>query len=139
MRNKFKQVNATSQVIVTENPQKAERPNIRGLYAYNSRKETYRPPQFITKPDERQRVKEGNSIKVSTKVQGTPKPVVSWFRDGKPIKLDEMRFKSYELDGMDHFEIDNLSILDAGEYTCTASNVMGAIFCTVDISIEGLC
>jgi len=54
------------------------------------------------------------------------------------VKLDEMRLKSYELDDMNYFEIDNLSILDAGEYTCTASNIMGAIFCTVDISIEGL-
>ena len=62
---------------------------------------------------------------------------MSWFREGKPIKLDDMRFKSYELDECNYFEIDNLSILDAGEYTCTASNVMGAVFCAVDISIEG--
>ena len=71
VRNQFKQVNATSKVVVVENPQKTSRPNTKGLYEYNSRKETYRPPQFIIKPTDNQRIKEGKSLKISTQVQGS--------------------------------------------------------------------
>lgn len=68
-----------------------------------------------------------------------PKPEVSWFRDGKPLKseLDDIRYKIYEQNECHYFEIDNVSILDTGEYTCTASNVMGAVYSAINIIVEG--
>ncbi len=80
---------------------------------------------------------ESSSLKVFAKVQGVPRPVVSWFREGKPVKLDDMRLKVYENEGLNFFELDNTTLLDAGEYTCTASNVMGAVFCAFGVSVEG--
>ena len=70
--------------------------------------------------------------------QGIPKPEVSWFKEGKPIKFDDIRYKAYEKDERNYFEIESISLLDAGEYTCTASNVMGAIFSSIKISIEAM-
>lgn len=75
-------------------------------------------------------------------IQGTPKPEVFWFRDGKQIKKktdsDDNRISyTYEIDDCNYFEIENVSILDTGEYTCTASNVMGAIYCAIKINVEG--
>ncbi len=69
---------------------------------------------------------------------GDPMPEISWFREGKPIKTDDGRLKTYNLNESSYFEIDKVSILDCGEYTCTASNVMGAIYCNVKVSVEGL-
>lgn len=103
-----------------------------------SRKETYRPPQFLTKPTN-QTVHEGKKLLVSTKVTGIPKPEVSWFKEGKPIKPeeDDLRYKVYNKEDNDFFEIDNVSILDTGEFTCTASNVMGAVYSAFNIIVEG--
>jgi hypothetical protein len=44
---------------------------------------------------------------------------------------------TYEIDDCSYFEIENVSILDTGEYTCTASNIMGAVYCAVKINVEG--
>jgi hypothetical protein len=73
-------------------------------------------------------------------VSGIPKPEISWFRDGKPLKIeeDDRRFKKYEKDDLSLFEIKNVSILDTGEYTCTASNVMGAVYSAINLVVEGL-
>jgi hypothetical protein len=72
--------------------------------------------------------------------KGVPKPEISWFRDGKPLgksELDDIRYKISEKDDCNYFEIDNVSILDTGEYTCTASNVMGAVYSAINIIVEG--
>ena len=69
VRNNIKQVNAKTKVSVIENPAKSDRVDTKTLQAYNSRKETYRPPQFITKPVN-ERIKEGSSLKIFTKTQG---------------------------------------------------------------------
>jgi hypothetical protein len=104
-----------------------------------SRKETYRPPEFLTKPTN-QVVHEGNRLKTVSKVNGIPPPQICWFKEGKPIReSDDSRFKIYTgEDGLSYFEIDNTSILDAGEYTCTASNVMGAVFSPINVVIEAM-
>ena len=75
-----------------------------------------------------------------TKVTGIPSPEVCWFRDGKPInpEPDDLRFKIYKKDDCNYFEIDNISILDTGEYTCTASNVMGAVYSAINILVEAM-
>ncbi len=102
------------------------------------RKETYRPPEFLIKPTN-QIVHEGNKLKTSSKVIGIPPPQICWFKEGKPIRqADDNRFKIYDENGMNYFEIENTSILDAGEYTCTASNVMGAVFSPINVVIEAM-
>ena len=78
-------------------------------------------------------------MQISFKVSGIPKPEITWFRDGKPLKIeeDDRRYKKYEKDGCSLFEIKTVSILDTGEYTCTASNVMGAVYSAINLVVEG--
>lgn len=54
---------------VKENPQKLRRPVIEGLYAYGSRQDTYRPPQFVIKPTN-QNVHEGKNLVIYAKFTG---------------------------------------------------------------------
>ena len=86
-----------------------------------------------------QTIHEGKKLSIFTKVTGVPKPEISWFRDGKPLRDDsnDSRYKVYEKDGGCFFEIENVSILDTGEFTCTASNVMGAVYSAINIIVEG--
>jgi hypothetical protein len=103
-----------------------------------SRKETYRPPEFVTKPTN-QVVHEGKKLRTVSKVTGIPPPQICWFKEGKPIRQsDDSRVKIYDDDGLSYFELENTSILDAGEYTCTASNVMGAVFSPINVVIEAM-
>ncbi len=74
---------------------------------------------------------------ILTKVRGIPKPEIAWFRDGKPLKSGDNRYTIFEKDDCNYFEIENISILDTGEYTCTASNVMGAVYSAISVIVEG--
>ena len=74
---------------------------------------------------------------IFAKVRGIPKPEIAWFRDGKPLKSGDYRYNIFEKEDCNYFEIDNISILDTGEYTCTASNVMGAVYSAISIIVEG--
>ncbi|CAF0740265.1 unnamed protein product [Brachionus calyciflorus] len=138
-KNSLNEIKADVNVVVIENSKKLKRPNLEGLYQYDSRKETYRPPQFTIKPMS-QTVHEGRKLSLLTKVTGIPSPEVLWFRDGKPISSepDDRRIKIYKNNDSNFFEIDNISILDTGEYTCTASNVMGAVYSAINILVEAM-
>ena len=131
-------------VTVQENPVKLKRPNnMEGLCMYGSmgRNATYRPAEFLAKPASGLVVHEGKRLSAWVRVSGVPVPQVSWFREGKPVRLreaDDSRYRIFERDGLHFFEIENTSILDAGEYTCTASNVMGAVYSSVNVVIEAM-
>lgn len=75
-RNSAQQVHAVTKVIVNQNSDKAKRPNIEGLYQGTfTRQETYRPPQFITKPTN-QIIHEGKRLKIFCKVSGIKKQIL---------------------------------------------------------------
>ena len=50
---------------------------------------------------------------------------------------DDGYHRIYDRDGENYFEIPHISILDAGEYSCIATNMMGAIYSTFNICVEG--
>jgi hypothetical protein len=67
---------------------------------------------------------------------GAPPPSVTWFREGKVLK-DDGRTDIYH-DGARHYlAVTKAFIRDAGEYTCTANNAVGAVFCSVYVTVEG--
>jgi hypothetical protein len=67
---------------------------------------------------------------------GNPAPQIVWIRAGKPMDDDGYRH-IYEQHGQNYFELPKISILDAGEYSCIATNMMGAIYSTFNICVEG--
>lgn len=138
-KNLSSEISAFVNIEIEENQKKIKRPLIEGLYQYDSRKETYRPPQFIIKPSS-QTIHEGRKLSLLSKVTGIPTPEICWFRDGKPFNSEpkDNRIKIYDKDGCNYFEIINISILDTGEYTCTASNVMGAVYSAINILVEAM-
>jgi hypothetical protein len=67
---------------------------------------------------------------------GNPAPQVVWVYSGKPIE-DDGYHRVYDRNGENYFEIPKISILDSGEYSCIATNMMGAVYSTFIICVEG--
>lgn len=69
-------------------------------------------------------------------VSGIPKPQVTWFLEGAPVRRREGTVEIYE-DGASHY----LCLLrararDSGNYSCTASNVRGQVSCAWTLLVK---
>ena len=75
--------------------------------------------------------------------KGSPIPEVKWFIDGSQLQNDGIKFCIY--DDVDEFlgnvavlEINYANETDEGEYVCTASNEEGRVYCSAELTIEGI-
>ncbi|XP_013419361.1 titin-like [Lingula anatina] len=91
-------------------------------------------PEFIKQPLS-QKIIEAEKVRFSCLVQGKPEPTVTWFKDGKLLKSDSHR-KIYKAEGLHFLELPKASIEDGGEYTCTANNSAGAVYCNFALTVE---
>ncbi|KAG7230719.1 hypothetical protein INR49_019532 [Caranx melampygus] len=67
----------------------------------------------------------GQTIKLTCKVTGSPKPVVSWLKDGLPLEDDPRHIITADRSGTCSLILDSLTTEDSGQYTCYASSSMG--------------
>ena len=86
-------------------------------------------------------LKEGDHLSLFCKATGTPKPEISWFRDGFPIEAGNNGDSSAG-SGRVHVEGDSLLIYhvlrrDAGVYVCRASNSVGEDSRSFKVVLQG--
>ena len=77
------------------------------------------------------RAAEGQTVNLTCQVFGSPKPVVVWRKSGE--QLTGGRFSVTE-DG--HLMIVDLSLVDAGSYTCNATNRLGSVSATGSLIVR---
>ncbi|XP_065224775.1 uncharacterized protein LOC135848732 isoform X2 [Planococcus citri] len=71
-------------------------------------------------------VSDGEPLEISTKVMGSPIPVVQWFKDGEEIKPENTRIKSsVSPKGDVKLNIDKVDLNDCGAYKAVATNALG--------------
>ncbi|ELR60784.1 Striated muscle preferentially expressed protein kinase [Bos mutus] len=93
------------------------------------------PPTFkVSLMD--QSVREGQDVTMSIRVQGEPKPVVSWLRNRQPVRPDQRRFAEEAEDGLCRLRILAAERGDAGFYTCKAVNEYGARQCEARLEVR---
>ncbi|KAM8900730.1 striated muscle preferentially expressed protein kinase isoform 1-T1 [Lycaon pictus] len=93
------------------------------------------PPTFkVSLMD--QSVREGQDVTMSIRVQGEPKPVVSWLRNRQPVRPDQRRFAEEAEGGLCHLRILAAERADAGFYTCKAVNEYGARQCEARLEVR---
>ncbi|XP_032427406.1 obscurin isoform X11 [Xiphophorus hellerii] len=68
----------------------------------------------------------GQTIKLTCKVLGFPKPVVSWIKDGLPLEDDPRHIVSADRSGTCSLVLDCLTAEDSGQYMCFATSSMGS-------------
>ncbi|XP_014640812.1 PREDICTED: striated muscle preferentially expressed protein kinase isoform X1 [Ceratotherium simum simum] len=94
------------------------------------------PPTFkVSLMD--QSVREGQDVTMSIRVQGEPKPVVSWLRNRQPVRPDQRRFAEEAEGGLCRLRILAAERGDAGFYTCKAVNEYGARQCEARLEVRG--
>eukprot|EP00070_Physeter_catodon_P030886 XP_028337780.1 striated muscle preferentially expressed protein kinase isoform X4 [Physeter catodon] len=108
------------------------------------------PPTFkVSLMD--QSVREGQDVTMSIRVQGEPKPVVSWsgpwaqglssspsdrLRNRQPVRPDQRRFAEEAEGGLCQLRILAAERGDAGFYTCKAVNEYGARQCEARLEVR---
>ncbi|KAM4574398.1 obscurin [Fundulus diaphanus] len=68
----------------------------------------------------------GQTIKLSCRVLGFPKPVVSWIKDGLPLEDDPRHIMTADRSGRCSLVLDCLTAEDSGQYMCYATSSMGS-------------
>ncbi|KAL8164797.1 UNVERIFIED_CONTAM: hypothetical protein K2H54_007083, partial [Gekko kuhli] len=67
----------------------------------------------------------GETVKLACRVTGTPKPGVTWYKDGKPVDVDPHHIVIEDPDGSCTLILDNLTGVDSGQYMCYAASPAG--------------
>lgn len=67
---------------------------------------------------------ENGTSQIECYVEGNPKPIILWIKDGHLINTSENTHYEVFQDGQ-VLQISHVTPIDAGHYTCVASNVAG--------------
>ncbi|XP_053324277.1 obscurin [Spea bombifrons] len=85
----------------------------------------WNPPQFIEFLADCT-AELGETVKLACRVTGTPKPSVSWYKDGRPVEVDPHHIIIEDPDGSCTLILDNLTGADSGQYMCFAVSAAGS-------------
>lgn len=91
-------------------------------------------PEFVVQPQGVQIV-EGGNARFEAVVSGLPEPEIEWVKDGKLVR-ESYRFK-LEYDGnRSVLTVKDAKQTDDGEFTCTATNKVGKVSCTIELVVD---
>lgn len=92
-------------------------------------------PLFIERFQE-QTVKEKGTITLIAKVTGNPVPIVSWFRNNKPLLASSKKKEVFDGENIVLEIVNADSEEDAGDYKCVASNTFGTATHGARVSVD---
>ncbi|XP_069770989.1 obscurin-like isoform X13 [Narcine bancroftii] len=84
----------------------------------------WNPPEFVEKLADCT-ADMGQTVKLACLVVGNPKPVITWYKDGKPVEVDPHHIIIEDEDGSCTLILDTLNAADSGQYMCQATNAIG--------------
>uniref|UniRef100_UPI00398F6C55 myosin light chain kinase, smooth muscle isoform X2 n=1 Tax=Pristiophorus japonicus TaxID=55135 RepID=UPI00398F6C55 len=93
------------------------------------------PPDFLICPQS-QTTPEGEEVKFSCKITGSPKPEVKWAKNGVSLQ-GKGGVEIYEEDGIQHLCLNNINVADSGSYSCTVTNSRGQLSRSWILSVKG--
>lgn len=80
------------------------------------------------------KVQVGQRVDIPCNAQGTPLPVITWFKDGSAMLVDGGQ-NIISSDGT--LSIDQAMLSDAGIYTCVATNIAGSDESEITLYVQG--
>ncbi|XP_071452973.1 vascular endothelial growth factor receptor 1-like [Hetaerina americana] len=85
-----------------------------------------KPPTFLQQHNDEYLRYEGSDVLLDCTFDGTPKPEITWLKEGKVFLVDEKNTRVRFLKEMQALVIKSTKIEDSGTYTCLISNSIGA-------------
>ena len=79
---------------------------------------------------------EKRNTRLEVEIQGFPKPVVTWYKDGQEIQIVDRIQANDAKGGVYQLVIKNSRKEDTGKYTCKAVNEIGQAECSAELDIE---
>ncbi|KAG9472593.1 hypothetical protein GDO78_018425 [Eleutherodactylus coqui] len=67
----------------------------------------------------------GETVKLACRVTGTPKPTITWYKDGRSVEVDPHHIIIEDPDGSCTLILDNMTGADSGQYMCFACSSAG--------------
>uniref|UniRef100_A0A915KCF1 Ig-like domain-containing protein n=1 Tax=Romanomermis culicivorax TaxID=13658 RepID=A0A915KCF1_ROMCU len=65
------------------------------------------------------------TLRLECKLNGSPRPQVQWYKDGRVVRADENFVLESKEDGTQSLTLRKASKADVGEYVCEATNILG--------------
>ncbi|GAB1285527.1 Hemicentin-1 [Apodemus speciosus] len=96
--------------------------NIAGNVTQSVKLSVHVPPK-IQHGNRHVKVQVGQRVDIPCNAHGSPPPVITWFKSGRPVLVDGAQHPG-NADGT--LSIEQAAISDAGVYTCAATNVAGS-------------
>nr|XP_036872050.1 myosin-binding protein C, cardiac-type isoform X2 [Manis javanica] len=106
---------------------------------------TYEPPTYkaldfseapcFTRPLVNRSVIAGYNATLCCAVRGSPKPKISWFKNGLDLREDA-RFRTFSKQGVLTLEIRKPCPFDGGVYVCRATNLQGEAQCECHLEVR---
>lgn len=93
-----------------------------------------KPPSFTSELVSTSIV-EGNNAEMSVTVDGFPKPEITWYLDGLPVRNDYNHRISWNENRV-ALQISSAVIDDEGVYTVKAANALGTATCQAEFIVE---
>lgn len=91
---------------------------------------------FIKKMEPRLTWKQGVAARLQCTVKGSPELCIHWFWNEIELS-DSDKYKVSFKGGVAALEINNLAVLDSGNYTCEVSNNAGSDSCNTLVAVKG--
>ncbi|XP_065732104.1 myosin light chain kinase, smooth muscle isoform X3 [Phocoena phocoena] len=79
-----------------------------------------------------------DGLEAAAEISGIPKPEVTWFLDGAPLRRREGTIEVYEAGGAHYLCLLRARARDNGNYSCTATNVRGRVSCGWTLLVKRL-
>ncbi|XP_076860479.1 obscurin [Brachyhypopomus gauderio] len=78
----------------------------------------------------------GHTVKLACKVTGTPKPAITWFKDGIAVREDQRHAVSVGTSGVCCLVLASVTQDDSGQYLCYAANPLGKASTLAKLSVD---
>lgn len=101
----------------------------KGIRAYIS-------PDFFCGLEPQSVVREGEELRLSACVEAYPSVGIAWHRDGIKLRPSRRAVMTLDHDGGVDLALANVTIRDAGIYTCTATNEVGKCSTSTKVVVE---
>ncbi|XP_062854790.1 obscurin [Trichomycterus rosablanca] len=78
----------------------------------------------------------GQTVKLACRVSGTPKPVVTWYKDGVAVSDDQRCIITEGNSGACSLVLTSVSVVQAGQYMCYTANPAGSASSLAGITVD---